>query len=419
MARLVFTTIGSSGDLFPLIPVARSLRQRGHDVSFAANPWFREPIVADGFAFRPIGPHLGPTEYAAHPEIFSSALGGFAGVRALMRHFVLPHLEAVVRELRDAARGADLLLTHPAQLATPMVAELENLRWLTLSVFPGLLPTRTRAPQGAVLPEILGEWANRLSWWFAGRAMQAAFDRDLNLVRARLGLPPGTDLFRSGARAPEGILLLCSPSYCEPPPDWAHVACTGFTNFDTPHGLEVPREFDVWMSRGPAPVLVSLGTSVAMDGARLMSVARDALDQMGRRGLFLVGQPSNLPGGDGGVHGYFTYVPLSQALRRCSIAVHPGGFGTVAQVLTCGLPSVVVPRAFDQAYHGDQVERLGLGGAVPWARLSTKRLARTILQVDGDEGIRARVRGFAAGLTRESGVETAAAEIERRLERSS
>lgn len=39
--KIVVTTTGVAGDLFPLIPIASELVRRGHDVSFCANPAFR------------------------------------------------------------------------------------------------------------------------------------------------------------------------------------------------------------------------------------------------------------------------------------------------------------------------------------------------------------------------------------------
>lgn len=419
MARVVFTTIGSAGDLFPFLPVARELRARRHDVTFAANPWFGETVEREGFSFHPAGPRLGPEEYATRPEIFSPERGAFPALQALMKHFILPHLPAVTEDLRRVARGADLMLTHPAQLAAPIVGELEGLRWVTLSVFPGNIPSRHTVPQGALLPALpgaLGRAANGLSWWGARAAMRLAFDAELNRVRAAFGLAPGRDLFLLSGLSARGVFVLCPPEYCEPPPDWPDtVRCTGYTSFDTPVGWSAPPELADFLDAGPPPILVSLGTSVAMDAGAFLATARSALDAIGARGLFLVGQASNLPEVDVEGHAHHVYVPLSFALPRCAIAVHPGGFGTVAQVVAAGTPSVVVPRAFDQAYHGERIESLGLGRVVPWKRLSGARIAAAVSAVRDDDGMAARCRGFAASIAGDGAVGATCDAIEAEL----
>ncbi len=421
MARLVFTTIGSAGDLFPFLPVARELRGRGHDVLFAANPWFRSAVESEGFAFREVGPRLGPEEYAARPEIFESTRGGFPALQALMKHFIVPHLPVVADQLRDAVRGADLLLAHPAQLAAPMVAELERLPWITLSVFPGNIPSRHTVPQGALLPAFsgaAGRMANGGAWSVARAAMRIAFDRDLNRVRAELGLERGRDLFLLSGLSPRAVLVLCPPEYCEPPPDWPQaIRCTGYTLFDTPGDWAEPRRLQPFLDDGPPPVLVSLGTSVAMDAGSFLATAEAALDEAGERGLFLVGQESNLPAAGSGRHAHFAYVPLSRVLSRCCLALHPGGFGTVAQVVSGAIPSVVVPRAFDQAYHGARIEELGLGRVLPWPRVRADRLAQLVSRVRTDEGVAARCRAFADGLKGKDAIQPTCDQIEAELPR--
>lgn len=54
--RFLFTTIPGSGHFHPLVPTARALQRRGHDVAFAASPTFAPAIEAAGFEAHPAGP---------------------------------------------------------------------------------------------------------------------------------------------------------------------------------------------------------------------------------------------------------------------------------------------------------------------------------------------------------------------------
>jgi rhamnosyltransferase subunit B len=419
MANVTFTTLGSAGDLHPMLPIALELSRRGHRVQVAANPWFRGAVEREGLAFQPVGVHLGPEEYAAHPEILDPRQGGLVGIRHLMQRFLLPHLPRVVAELRDACRGTDLLLTHPAQLAAPMVAELEGRRWATLSVFPGNVPTRHSAPQGAILPDLRGSFGrvlNGASWGLARLVMRREFDPPLNGVRERFGLAPACDVFLLGGLAGERVLMLCPEAYCEAPPDWdPRIACTGYTCFDTPSGWTPPRELEDFLAAGAPPVLFSLGTSVAVDPQAFYEVAQSALDRVGERGLFLVGLERNRPVRRRTADAYFEYVPLSAVLPRCALAVHPGGFGTTAAAVVAGTPQLAVPRAFDQAYHGSRVVRLGIGCAIPWRRLTVASLEGALRDSLADTAMHARAHQLAARLGPADGVGVAVAAVEKVL----
>jgi UDP:flavonoid glycosyltransferase YjiC (YdhE family) len=56
-----------------------------------------------------------------------------------------------------------------------------------------------------------------------------------------------------------------------------------------------------------------------------------------------------------------TYLSLSRALRNAAAVIHPGGMGTSATALATGVPSVLVPRAFDQRHNARRLEHAGVG----------------------------------------------------------
>ncbi len=58
MARVVFTTWGSLGDLHPDLALAVELKRRGHDPIVASVPVWRINVEQDGMEFRPIRPDV-------------------------------------------------------------------------------------------------------------------------------------------------------------------------------------------------------------------------------------------------------------------------------------------------------------------------------------------------------------------------
>jgi len=420
--RFVVTTLGSSGDLFPFLPVARALVQRGHVVRFAANPGFRHVVEGEGFEFVPVGVELGANEYSIHPEILSPRRGGFIGVRSLFRYFLLPHLHRVFNDLRSAARGCDALLTHPAQLAAPMVAERLSIPWLTLSMFPGNIPSRYTVPSGSThraLTGRLGESLNLFAWNAARWIMRREFDGPLNAVRGSLGLAERRDMFLLGGLSPRGVLLLCSQAYSGRPSDWSdHFVCTGFTPFDTPGGAAVPRALRSFLEAGDPPVLVSLGESAAYAPEDFFDQARRALEGIRRRGVFLVGRDANmtcLPATSSGWWTAVPFAPFSEVLPSCAAFLHAGGLGATEAALRAGVPQVIVPRAFDQPWHAARVCALGLGTSVPWARRTVARLEEALQHVLRDAATADRARTMSDKLAREDGPRRAAERIERTL----
>jgi rhamnosyltransferase subunit B len=82
------------------------------------------------------------------------------------------------------------------------------------------------------------------------------------------------------------------------------------------------------------------------------------------------------------------FAPLSNVASRSLAAIHHGGVGTTVELLSAGVPQLVVPRAFDQPQTAIRVRRLGVARTLPWARATAERLARELgaLLADGGYG---------------------------------
>ncbi len=76
--RVLLSTIGSRGDVQPLVALAVRLRELGQEVRLVAPPDFREWIEGLGFDVTPVGPELRRLTAGGHAESpRPSASGGW------------------------------------------------------------------------------------------------------------------------------------------------------------------------------------------------------------------------------------------------------------------------------------------------------------------------------------------------------
>src|SRR6266446_9038193 len=123
MARIVFTTLGSLGDLFPMLPVAARLRSGGHTVVFVVPRHLAVIVDGEGFECHPI-------EERGYPAGDQST--DPAAVRAKIVERLPDLLVSTMAVLGDVCKGVDALVTHPHQLAAAMTARKLGLKWITL-----------------------------------------------------------------------------------------------------------------------------------------------------------------------------------------------------------------------------------------------------------------------------------------------
>ena len=417
LGRITLVTMGSWGDLFPFVGLGERLMKRGHDVRLAASPAWEDIVTEASVPFVGVGRRIGFEELGEHPEIFKPAA---SGLRHALGRFIFDQLEELSRDLHGAVDGADLAVIHPAHVVAQNIAEALGVRRVVATVFPGMIPSSYTVPGGSPVGPWrgrVGRTANRLSWTTARAVTAVMFDRHINRHRRALGLDPlRSALFGLPLRA-DGIVVMASPHVIDSPPDWPdNVETTSFVTWDRGAHRPLDPTVEAFLAHGDAPVLVTLGTSSALDPADFFDVAvRATLDQRARA-LVVTGPAQSPPGliGLDGVH-VTDYASFSAVMPRCRAAIHHAGVGTTVEAIRAGIPEVAVPKGFDQPDTAARIEKLGIGITVPW-RKRRRGLAPALDRILSEPSFAERAATLGAHVRTEDGASASADVIERHLQ---
>ncbi|HYI65456.1 MAG TPA: glycosyltransferase [Candidatus Limnocylindrales bacterium] len=391
--RVALATVGTTGDILPFAILARSLVERGHQVTAVTWPVHRAALALPGVHVESAGPH-------ADPRLIDRVAADAAGRGpmeqvAMLRDFHLADGEAHVRRLREILPGHDIVVLHGIHALAHAAVLDDGLRWATAVFDPVLLPTGSAAPAG--MPN-LGP-ANRLAWWMLGRAL-SRLGRPLDELLARAGSEQrNLALFR--ARSPLLHIVACSPSLIVVPPDLPQRTVVPGRWFDRSPPAALPDDLETFLADGAAPIVITFGSMRGIPPGGLQGAVQRLLGA-GRRvvvqGPFEVGDssPSLLKVGA---------VDHRALLPRASLTVHHGGAGTSHAVAAAGVPSVVVPHLGDQRYWADRLHRLGVAARpVEIKSLDAASLAETVLAATADGQMREHARELAARIGAEDGI---------------
>ena len=367
--RMFLSAFGGAGHVFPVLALARRLRDRGHEVWVETIERWREPTEELGLRF------------VATPDYIALRVPQPGEpTRPTLAEVVRDRIP-LMRELRP-----DVVLNDFLHVPASLAAEVVHLKRATLVPHPyplnepglpyfrvNLLPARTP----------VGRAAWRLSRpWFARRAREDR--RELNYARRDVGLPPQSRLY--GGISEHLALVATYPQleYPRPWPPGIHV--TGPMLFELPYPeIELPE--------GDGP-LVLVAASTAQDHElKLVTTAIEAFEGEPLRVLVSLNQdggtwPEPVPDNVTVVD----WVSYSQVLPRASLIVTNGGHGTVVRALSEGVPLVVCPAGGDMGENGARVAWSGAGVMVPWGLLGQGPLrwaARSVL-AEGRYAARAR-----------------------------
>ena len=208
--------------------------------------------------------------------------------------------------------------------------------------------------------------------------------------RAEFGLPPDPEL-----EEPFRYLHLCLM-----PRRWDRPGLPAPANTEYVRHVSVERPGEPlpdWVRQLPKrpTVYAALGTIAhAMPG--IFELILDALRDEDVDLILAVGQdPAAFGPQPPNVH-IEHYVPQTQLLPHCDVFISHGGFNSVKEALSCGVPLVVLPIMSDEPYSAERCQALGLGRAVGPAERSAETVRDAVRAVLSDSSYRKRAGEFRA-----------------------
>jgi len=133
--RIILSTFGSFGDVHPYMALAMELQRRGHVPVIATMEVYREKVESAGLHFLPVRPNIAqPKEQ--DPELINKIMQPMTGPRFLVEEVVFPAVRDSYADLLEAVAGADLLVTHPAAPAGPLVGRKTGMPWISTVLAP-------------------------------------------------------------------------------------------------------------------------------------------------------------------------------------------------------------------------------------------------------------------------------------------
>jgi UDP:flavonoid glycosyltransferase YjiC (YdhE family) len=313
--RILFTFIGGSGHLLPLVSIARAAETSGHDVALAGSGRMVRVIESLGFTAYPTSDTGGRTAPSLPDRVEPIDLErenetmrvGFAGTGARRHAAAMP---AIIEGWRP-----DVLVRDEVDFGTAIVAELLDIPCANVLVLAaGSFPAKN------VIAEPLNELRLDLG---------LRLDTELTMLERDLVLSPFPPSFRVAPLPPTAFSYRTGP---EVRSDQPHDPGVYFTlgTLDTIFDLQA--RILAGLSELPVNVVMTIGEG--NDPARFGP------------------QPANIR--------IERFIPQDEVLPYCDLVVSHAGSGTLMGALAHGRPSLLFPMGADQPYNAQRSEELGV-----------------------------------------------------------
>ncbi len=394
-----------------MLALAAELGERGHKTTFINQPDAASLVRGRTVNFVPIGASAYPLGSLERRIQSMGRLRGPFGLRGMIGE-VARFTDMICREAPSALRalGADAVISDQMEAGGGLCAEHLRLPFASIAT---ALPINRE--EGVPPPYVPWQYdpSERGLWWNRGGYRISDFlMRPVAEVIERHAVAFGVGRRR---RAEDCFSPTTQLAQCVAGIDFPRSELPDTFHYLGPFREENEDSFEL-ADDGRPLVFCSFGTlqgsraglfrnvaaACASLGLRLLIAHGGRLDpELGRT---LPGDPIVVP-----------YVPQRAVLRRAALAVTHAGFNTVLDSLSCGVPMVAIPLAFEQPATAARLDRAGVARIVTPSRASPARLAKAIRTVLGEQRFREKAALIQAEIASAGGVRRAADILEERL----
>jgi len=407
MTRLLLASMPAHGHVAPLVPLAKALRARGHEVFWFTGPAYRERVEAAGAHYCPMidcwDLDAGNLD-AAFPG--RAETKGLARFRFDLREIFIAQVPGQVADLERhiAQIQPDALIAEPSIAAACSVVHARTgLPWATMGITALTMPSADTAPFGFGVTPMAGR-IGRLR----NRAMQAAIDRtlfraidaDYRAMAARLGIEPHAGGIFGSTLSPYLYLQPTVPAFEYPRGDLApQVHFVGPHLPDAPPAATLPAWWGAMLEDDRPVVLVTQGT-VATDATELVLPTIEALRDAPVQVIGTTGGPDPadvLRGAELPANARLErFVPFDALMPHVKAYVSNGGYGGLHFALAHGVPMVVAGKTEDKAELVARTSWSGVGIGLRRQRVSPAQIGRAVRRVLDEPRFRARAGALQA-----------------------
>ena len=386
---ILLPTIGSAGDVHPVIGLGSALKKRGHHVTVISNQFFEQQVRDAGLNFAALGTVQEAEAIIADPRLWHPT----KSFDCIAERAILPNIAPLYNIIRERQAANTVVAASGLSFGARIAQEKLGVPLASVHLQPAMIRSlvdggrQGRIPMDANVPRFL----KQALFWLVDRLwVDRILAAPINSFRRSLGLPPVNRILGDYVHSPQSTIGLFAEWFAPVQPDWPpNTHIVGFVLHDDSERQTVRPEVEEFLASGSPPLLFTPGSAAAT----LKNFFRESVEACrigGYRAMLVTNFPEQLPGNlPTGVRA-FSYVPFSQILPRCLALVYPGGIGTMAQAIKGGIPHLVVPHGHDQPDNAFRVKRLGLGNSIYPERYKAARVATALKELLESSQIRAR-----------------------------
>lgn len=343
--KVIIGALGSSGDVYPCIEIGAILKERQHDVYLLANEYFEPAAAFRGISFMSVGSRQDYLRTVQDRRLWNrkTALKSLSGYMAGQQEAMYTAMASLVED--------NCIIIHSLWcFAATIVSDRFGIKKFSVSLTDATQQLKAGRLFG-FLERVSGANLNWKLALFKSLMVSPILQDTVNTLRMNNGLAARENIYAGWTDDEANSIVLYEPWFYKKNHRKGFYA--GFL-------LNKSNEcsHDTLVSSFIDRSTVVIFTSWALADVHLVNQMVSDIMEQGLKCVIVTPATE-------AVHTErrvlrVPFISISQ-IRGCLFAVHHGGIGTTAQLLSNGVPQLIYPCAFDQFRNARAIERLRCG----------------------------------------------------------
>jgi MGT family glycosyltransferase len=408
--KVLLTSHGSTGDIYPFIALGAELKNQGHDVSFATAQLFEKEITDAGLNFIDLPPDWGQDKFNEAMLMLTKARTAIQTLQVIYKH-TLPYVDDVIKILEREIQCHDVIVSSYLFPHYRIIAERFNRPFAIVTFCHNVVPSEGAPPPHPIskipFPKFLRKYWVRVNWRLSNKVVDSAINRVVGKSFKKIGIPQIKDFLIQPA---ELSMVSVSKALFEPNYKFSkNFEFVGYMRWQSQSQPGVVDKVKAFIGDDRVPVLTFGSVTFKNKDEivrRFLSAwpkDRKIIVQKGWVDMSVAEDNENIL--NIGSMAHDDLFPLA------SVVIHHGGAGTTSTGLHAGVPQIVIPHIGDQPFWSREVRKLGVGKRLS-RRNWPEKLPEMVAKVEQNIEMNERCRTVGKILSDEDGPKNASIALE-------
>lgn len=363
MTKILLTSVGTFGDLNPMICFAKFLKEENFDVTIAAAKYYEKSIKAAGIPYIQCSPDYNPSDSKLAKKILNPYLTLYYIHKVILNK---TQLENGINDILKITKNFDVVIGNVFAYHARIACLINETPWVSFNLSPTCFFSSYDPPY--LYPLFYFKLRSQILYKYMFKYLFKLVDfwgREVHRAYKKHNLETSGNLLLETPFSQQLNIALFPSSFCKPAKDWPeNTIQTPFFNYSG-ENESLAEELMNFIGAGSKPILITFGSVTIHKFDDIKKLFLGFIKKTNHRFVITTHNLNDaelLQFNEKEERIFLCHqIPYTSGMKLMSGVIHQGGIGTTACALSANIPQLIVPSCTDQFDNGFRVKKLGLG----------------------------------------------------------